>query len=204
MSDQRDYAVVVPVVAASYLPVTVARAKERLHIDASDDDADLDRTIRAAIKAVESDTGQVLAAATFQLQRPVLGNPIRLPLYPIRDVESITYLDLDEVEQTVSPSDWYWLPSASGADVYFVDSYAAPQVAKRPDAVRVTFEAGYDDPNSASEADPRLVFDERAELAVLSHVGTSYAHRESVVVGSTPADMTPVYRALVQQLRIFR
>jgi uncharacterized phiE125 gp8 family phage protein len=189
--------------AATYLPVTVERARERLHVDFTDDDADIEVLIRAAVEALEARTGLVLATSGFEYRTSCWPRQIDLPAAPIRNVTSVKYLDEALVEQTVPSQDWYWVPGAAGGAVFFNSTFAAPALADRPDAVRIVFEAGYDDP-AATPGDPRLAFPPSAEMAILFLVGSWYAHRESIIVGVTPLPVPQTFDWIAAQLRVYR
>jgi uncharacterized phiE125 gp8 family phage protein len=189
--------------AADYLPVTVGRAKQRLHIDFADDDVDLEALIRAAVQALEDRTGLVLATSAFEYRIGCWSSRIDLPAAPIRNVAAVKYLDPEGNEQTAPAQDWYWVPGHAGGAVFFNSLFSAPATADRPDAIRVVFEAGFDDP-SATPGDPRLAFPPAAEMAILFLVGQWYAHRESVIVGVTPLPVPQTFEWLASQLRIYR
>lgn len=63
-----------------------------------------------------------------------------LPAGPVTDIESLTYLDANGDEQTVDPS-YYRL---AGDRLYAVGGYTFPTTLAADDAVRVTYNAGYD------------------------------------------------------------
>lgn len=67
---------------------------------------------------------------------------IRLYEPPVVRVESVTYFDSSNVEQTVSASDYY-LTDEQVPALRFVSAFSPPAVYDRPDAVRVTYTAGY-------------------------------------------------------------
>lgn len=186
-------------------PVTVERAKERLHIDSANFDDDLAILIDAAVGAVEGHTGRVLARSSWELRLDCWPGcePIRLPLAPIRDVTDVVYLDATGAEVAIA-DDWYWYRTAAGADVRFVSGFSAPTLYERPGSLRVRFDAGYDAPSeSGSGDDPELVMDARLEIAVLFLVGTWFERREHVQADQQ-LEVPETFRFLANQLRIFR
>lgn len=188
--------------------VSVERAKERLRIDGTADDADLARVIEAATAAVEKQTGLTLRATDFELGLDSWHDwprgCIQLPAAPVRAVTEVVYLDADLVEQTVDAADYFWERTPEGAIVDFVEGFSRPPLGDRPHAVKVRFSAGFDAPDaSGSGDDPELAFPATAEMAVLFLVGHWHQMRESVA----PGEQFPVPQAfeyLAGQLRIYR
>lgn len=188
--------------------VTVERAKERLHIDTTDFDADLDALLKAATGAVEKHTGRTLTRSTWEYRIDCWPwpwrEPIRIPAAPIRAVTGVAYLDEDAAEQDIDAANWFWERTPEGADLWFVDDYDLPSLSDRAGAVRVTFDAGYDNPGeSGSGDDPELVLDPGLELAVLFLVGSWFEKREHI--GAPESYQVPqTFEYLAAQLRIFR
>jgi uncharacterized phiE125 gp8 family phage protein len=68
---------------------------------------------------------------------------VRLPLFPVQSITSIRYWDSANAD-TLFPADNYGLyADALGAGVYLKQGVSWPSVYSRPDAVRITFVAGY-------------------------------------------------------------
>jgi uncharacterized phiE125 gp8 family phage protein len=174
----------ITIVAASTLPVTVAEAVQHCRApENGDDDALIERALRAAIDYVQNHTTLVLAPTTFQYRLDQWGcEPIKLPRAPVRDVSAITYLDADGAEQTVNASYYSWDLTPDGAAIHFADTFSAPELrARRSGTVRITFEAGYDDPAaSGSGDDPNLQLPELLKICVLMLTSHWYEHREAV------------------------
>jgi hypothetical protein len=213
--------------------VSVDRVKQRLRIATTDDDADLAALILGASAAFEQATGLIIQPCSWEyrldhwaemrdryFQRashpfhytldrgPVFPFPrLHLPLAPIRDVTGITYLDADDAEQTIAPASYSWQRTPTGADIVFAKDFVFPQLSCQPQAVRVAFDAGFDDPlSSGSGEDPMLKLPPQALIAILYLVGHWYEFRESVVVDSrrAPFEIPQTFEYLVAQLKIFR
>lgn len=159
----------------AFEPVTLAQVYSMLRVEPSIDsgespavlthplDADYTRNIEAARLEVEDLTGRSLVKQTLRLS--VAGFPaasydaaraldkfairrIDLLRPPVISVSAVEYYDADNVLQTVSPSSYYVTDSVV-PELRFVSSFSAPTVYVRPDAVRVTYVAGYTpDPDS--------------------------------------------------------
>lgn len=203
----------VAVTAATALPVTVEEAREWCHgPENGDDDTVIEVLLRTAIEFVEEKTGLALSARTFQYQLdgwPCWGRDnygiITLPRAPVRDVTDVEYIDEDGALQTVATDNWSWSRSDQGAYVWFSESYSFPSVKDRAlGTVRITFDAGYDDPEtSGSGDDPNLALPFRARAALRMLTSHWYENREAV----SKDLMHPVVlsaEALMSQLKVYR
>lgn len=160
-------------------PVSVAQAKEHLRISQSEtaDDSMIQRYIEAATDLVERELGRVLVQQTWTLKLDAFprgcgarGRFIELPKVPARSVSSITYVDTNGATQTLA-SDQYavhaddWQPFVSEA--YGV---TWPSTRAQPDAVTVTFVAGYAPAGTSVDVNiPQTI-----KHAILLHVQASY------------------------------
>jgi len=88
---------------------------------------------------------------------------------------SVVYRDLDDDAQTLDPGAYILLPSAGCDGVVRATDAAWPATATRPDAVTVTFSAGY-----ATAADVPAAI----KQAMLLMVGFWYETREDATIGA--------------------
>lgn len=193
---------------ASSFPVTLDQLKDHVEAPADHDDDKLLRALKAAIEYCEEHTSLSLALKTFEYRAdtwPCGPAEIRLPKAPVVDVLSVKYLDEDGVLRTVSSSDWTWERTFDGATVTFGADFTAPDLQEsRRGAVRVEFEAGFDDPAlSGSGDDPDLHLPERAVQAVLMLAAHWYANREAADFDETHVTVMAA-NALLNQLWIPR
>lgn len=194
--------------AASW-PVTEAEAKAQCRIDDTED-ADqvalLNRLIRAASDAVGRAASLTLQPTTFEqrLAGWPACEPIRLETGPLREVESISYLDADGAEQTLDPAEWFVIDTPEGGDIWFQPSWSSPALAARPDAVRVRFVAGFNDPE-ASDGDDALDLPEQAKQAALLLVADWWKNRETGTEGVVSDNRVAMaFDRLVGQIRVYR
>src|SRR5262245_43459064 len=137
--------VLVPPAAA---PLTVAEAKSHLRFFETVEDAVIAGYIRAATAALDGPDGALgIALITQPLELctdvPCRWCAIRLPCPPLQAVESVSYVDQDGAEQTVNPAvyqaigvgDQGWLALAYGQ--------SWPSMRFQPEALRVTYRAGF-------------------------------------------------------------
>lgn len=134
------------------------------------DDAGVAAMIAAVTEEIDGPggwLGRSLGPQTLELTGPCWPeNWYRLPYGPVIDIEGITYLDGDGVEQTLdtwSLSDGYLSLYSTGA--------ALPALADDPAAVRIQYQAGYDD-------DTTPAVPERARQAII----LSVQHMKSLAV----------------------
>jgi uncharacterized phiE125 gp8 family phage protein len=130
--------------------VSLATAKARLRVDTGADDDVISAIIAAATQRFDGRDGilgRALLPQSWRLDLPAFPESIELPLPPLILVESITYLDTDFVEQTVSPTIYRVISGGFGRSRIRldVDQTWPTSSAGEPDTVRVTFQAGYQD-----------------------------------------------------------
>jgi uncharacterized phiE125 gp8 family phage protein len=172
-------------------PITLAQAKAHLRVDGSDEDVMIAGFIVAARQACEQRTQRAMIESTYVTTLP--GFESRMQLQgPLLAVSAVKYLDAAGSEQTLSPSayvvDQYALPPA----VLRASDATWPTVAAgRPDAVRITYTAGY--ATAAAVPAPLVQW-------MLLQIGNMHQHRESTV-GGTVAEL-PYADALLQPYRL--
>lgn len=129
--------------------------------------------------------GRALISQTWELRLydfPICPDPIHgdyrvsIPLPPLQSVSSITYIDTDGVTQTLATGK-YTTVAGGSQKAAVVPAYGEswPSTRDMPDAVTITFVAGYGDTESDVPAS--------IKSAILLMVGDLYDHRESQSVG---------------------
>lgn len=94
-------------VAATVEPVTLTEAKAHLRVTHSSDDTLIGSLITAAREAAEQITGRALAAATYRwASEGEIAAEMRLPLWPVATVTTVSYEDADGVRQTMDSGDY--------------------------------------------------------------------------------------------------
>lgn len=122
--------------------VSLAEAHEWLHVDHNDEDATITGLIAAAqahIDGPETVYGRSVSLQTLRLDLPGFPPRIRLPYGPVRAVTTVEYRDPSGV-QAALPQAGYVV-----AGTILVSTGSWPATACRPDAVSVTYTAGYQD-----------------------------------------------------------
>ena len=169
--------------AATSDPISLQEAKTHLRVDHDDEDALINILKQAATEMAELHTGRSFVTQTRQMKLDYFpSGDICIqngPLISISGTDTatspntlgITYYDDAEVLQTLSASE-YWVDSSSNiARIIFKDSW--PSTYDMPNAVIVTYTAGYGDAASVPAAIRQAI------LLILGHL---YENRESVSV----------------------
>lgn len=173
------------------LAVSLAEAKRQVRVedDFFDDDLVLDSCIRAAIDELDgpdSWLGRALVSQSYRLTLDRFPMPergradarIRLPLPPIVAVAALDYIDGAGVSRTLVEGEDYDVFALADSAGFVAPCYgmAWPATRPAPDAVTVTYSAGWGAPADIPEPLRRWL---------LMRAGDYYAHREHVIVGGS-------------------
>ena len=142
--------------------LTVAEIKQELRLDSSEFDGPISRHLMSATAFAEHETGMTIGQKTLEIALDEFpSGAIRLEMPPVISIVSVTYIDENAVEQTLSPSLYslddygldHWLMRAAGTE--WPATYAAANV------VKVRYVAG-------SATPPALALD--AIILVIGHL----------------------------------
>jgi len=177
--------------------VDLAVLKEHVRIDAdlTDQDAVLGAYHDAAVSWVEEYTGRSLTTQTWQIAAPTFPHRFWLPrAAPLQSVTFVKYYDTANALTTLSSS-VYTLPAfAEPAVIRLAYAQTWPSVYEREDAVQVEYVTGA---TSAASVPAPL------RQAVQLLVGHWYAHRESVIVGTSAMETPMAVESLCAPYRLF-
>lgn len=157
-------------------PISLDEAKLHLRVDHSADDSLIGILIQTAREIVEAHTNRSLITQTRVIKLdnfPCLGT-IRLTHGPVQSL-SITYYDQDDASQTLASSE-YWEDFDSNIPRVVVKT-SWPATEDKPNAVTITYVAGYGDD---SDSVPAAI--KQAMLLILGHL---YENRQQVIVSGT-------------------
>lgn len=180
--------------------VSLEEAKAHIHVDTAGDDLRLSALILAATQRMDGARGilgRALMQQTWQIQLSDWpASFIDLALPPLIRVSSIAYLDGSGVQQTLDPS-LYRVVNAgenrASRILRGINSTWPSVVVGQPDAVRVTFDAGYvDDQSPSNNAVPEPI---RQAIILLAD---EWYNR-----GSTN-DIPPVVQSLTTPFKVSR
>jgi uncharacterized phiE125 gp8 family phage protein len=130
---------------ATWSPVTLADAKQHSRIDIDDDDALITAQLAAAVVRGEQVTNRQFAPATWTLKLDAFPgtDTIELPKPPLLSVSSIQYVDTDGATQTFSGSDYSIDRTSEPGRVVLGFGNSWPSARAQPDAITITYVAGY-------------------------------------------------------------
>jgi len=162
-------------------PVTLAEAKAHLRIDHSEEDSLIEALITAAREHIDGKAGwlgRALVEQTWELSLTRFpDDAIRLPLPPLVEVTSVTYVDTAGATQPRSAA-LYQVLRHDPALIVPAYGQAWPSTREMPEAVKVRFRAGYE-PGSGSPTDYAENVPRPIKQAILLLVAHWYGNREA-------------------------
>lgn len=201
--------------------ITTAEAKAWVRQWQDIDDAVIDRMVGMATSLCEDWAGRFFLTRTVELSLDgfpgtanFLGHdaahhpnlrlpasaatdPIWLPRPMLQDVSSVKYDDADGAEQTLATDQYQVvgksMPKVQGRVVLAVDG-EWPETADKPEAVRISYTAGYGDAPASVPA--------HVVAAVYRVMADLYAFRENTVLGLTAVELPMAARKLLHRERI--
>lgn len=194
----------IQVTAPAAEPITLAEAKAHLNVTYSSKDDYINALIQAArqqLAGIDGWLGRCLVEETFDLKLDGFPSCIRLPLAPLRSITSITYLDANGDEQTLSAS--LYTVAGVGASM---GGYVIPAINQSwpitygvPEAVTIRFVAGYAS-DGASPEDYAANVPEPIKLAMKLLVGQAFNEKDS----EAPEGAMQIDRAIERLLTTYR
>lgn len=132
-------------------PVSLDEAKDHLRVTTNDDDVKITGYITAARKWVENHTSRALITQTWDMwikSFPLSTEAIYIPKAPMQSVTSITYVDSNGSDQTVTSSIYTADTDSDPGRVYLAYDQSWPTARWQEKAVKIRYAAGYgDDPD---------------------------------------------------------
>ena len=170
-----------------FYPFSVVEARQQCRVSDNSSDLELGALIEAACHYAEDYTGRYFLQCSYELRFDEFPEKIVVPGY-VRSVGDLAYvIDATGNTAVVDPSSYY--AKADGGDLELIPKTSWPTAYCRPDAVRLTYEAGLE------QVDPLL---SRIRSAVLLHVEAHY-DRDSTQITT----LTTAAKNLLDQLRKF-
>jgi len=127
--------------SATALPLHIDSVKRHLVIDHADDDILIESYIDSATQWVENHCERALVQQSWQHKQDSFCTKIKVCRLPMLAVDSIQYLDSDNVEQTV-PEESYRVGLESGR-VLLKNNSTWPSVPSAEEGISVNFQSGY-------------------------------------------------------------
>lgn len=125
-------------------PVDLEEMKEHLRVDYSDEDDLIEQYISAARRKLEQRCARAFVEQTWELQVPAFEDAIELPKPPTMEIVQVSFIDTSGAEQVVSEADYAMVAGGEYRYSSLIWSSSKPTgLARRPDAARVRFKAGW-------------------------------------------------------------
>ena len=176
--------------------VGLQEAKDYLRVDYDLEDDVIDTAILAVqdqLVPPEGWLGRALTDTTYRLDLPEFASEIVLPAPPFQSIESFEYVDTDGELQSVD-ADLYTVAGGDPAVIVLGRNKTWPGDVDctRPDAVQITFKAGY----GSSTDVPSVI-----RQWIMYQVAQIHDLRQPVVVG-TIISQTPFIRDMLESWRV--
>ncbi|MEQ8251572.1 MAG: hypothetical protein RIB41_10075 [Oceanibaculum nanhaiense] len=124
-------------------PITLAEARADVKVDLPEDDARLQREIRAAREQFESETGVILTSRPMRIAFDCFNGEIWIPTGPVLSIDALRYVDMAGEVQTLEPSAYQWRAGIYEAYVRPAYGRSWPQARPQYDSVQIDFTAGW-------------------------------------------------------------
>lgn len=171
-------------------PVSLQQAKDHLNVVYEDQDAYITSLIIAARQMAEGRTNRTITQRIREQAFSSWG-AMKLLKPPFVQVESVSYIDADGLEQVLSPDSYTVSTRREPASVALTIAAGsnAPTLASRDEAVIVRYTAGY----PVGEVPAPIV------QWMLLQIGSMYEHRESVIAGVSVTPLPDMYERMFLQ-----
>jgi hypothetical protein len=158
-------------------------ARKQCRVDHADDDETLAAIVRAATAYLDGPNGILRTALLKQTWRdawsgfPESYSRLQLSAEPLIAVTSVEYIAPGTTTWTpMAAEDYHGYTDATGSWVELADGESWPDTATRPEAVRITYTAGFGP--SASDVPANII---HAAKLLVAHY---YENREAVLIGT--------------------
>lgn len=126
-------------------PISLSEAKAHLRVDSTDEDTLIEGLISAAVSHFDARglLGRAMITQTWAEYFPQYVERVRLSMTPFISLTSVQYYDKDNVLQTATLSDFETWKHGDYVILKAKENFQWPQGYTRPDAFKVTYQAGY-------------------------------------------------------------
>lgn len=181
--------------------------KQHLRIDDCESDELLRASISGAADMIARETTRILRPTVYEwrLDAWPAGCRLELPVAPVRDVLTVTYIDAAGAEQALDTTLWDWEPTDAGGTLWFTALFTPPEIGREKGGIRIGFEAGHD-PHEATpdDGDQSLAFPDVAVPCLLLMVAHWFQNREATAAAPGMVEIPLGAQRLIPQLRIYR
>lgn len=162
-------------------PISVSEVKSHLRVDHDDEDAEIEQSLKAAIRRIDGPNGigYALVTQTWTYVLDGFETPIELPGAPVASITSIAYIDTDGTTQTLDTADYRLVSEVIPSVIEPAYGTAWPATRAVAGAVTVVYTIGV-----AAEDVPADLTEAVAQIAAHFH-----ENREAVAIGVSVKDM---------------
>jgi len=128
-------------------PVSLDEAKAHMRVDGTDSDLTVQRLVSAATDYVDGDgvLGRAMITQTWAQWVPQSPGRVRLVMGPFQSLTSVEYYDADGALQSAVANDFRAEQSRDIVEIVPKENATWPGTQTRPDAIKITYVAGYGD-----------------------------------------------------------
>lgn len=173
--------------------VTVDEVKDHLRIDGTAEDSLIQRYIDAATSAIDGPygIGVMMGEQQWEFYMDCFPAVIRLPLYPVKTIDEIRYVDEGGTEQVLASSEYQTDTVSNPARITTAYNKTWPPVQSRAlNGVTVKFTGGF------------AVMPEALKAAIIMWVSHMYEIRQPFIVGTTVGQVPYAVEELLNRYRV--
>lgn len=178
---------------ATVEPVTLAEAKLHLRVDGTDEDTLIQALITATRTAAEFKCQRTFITTTWELTQDAFTSALRLQMPRVIAVQSVKYLDVLGVLQTLASTEYVVDATSEPGYVVPAPNKIWPVTYDVVNAVQVRYTTGF---GSTAAAVPTPI-----KQWMLLHIGHYYKQREATAPGSLQP--LPFLDSLLDEYRVW-
>ncbi len=176
----------------------ISTADANTHLRFSGQDTYVDGLVKAATSSLERYLKRVFITQEWEVYYDCWEREMKIPFPKTQTVDSVTYIDLSGVEQTLVEETDYWVVLTTDPSyIKLAYDFTPPELQYgRPDAIKITFTAGYGD--EATDVPPDLIH------ALKLMIANYFENRGDIVVGPAGVSRIPDFvKDLVHSYKIY-
>lgn len=164
--------------APAMSPVSLAELKSHLRVTSPAEDDLLQSCIAAAVAEIDGAglLGRAMITAEYTLTRPPVAGLVPLEIGPAQSITAISYIAVDKARHVLDPAAFDLVSDGENA---WIDGPWPSDFARRPDALQISYRAGFGDAPEDVPTDLR-----HAVKLLAAH---RFEVRDEVVIGTMVA-----------------
>lgn len=182
--------------------ISFEQMQKRLREESDDEQELIEQLIDAATARAEKRTGRVFVQTEFEWRLSGWSASFSIPVWPMREISEIGYVDADGAAQTLPEGSWQIVRTEEAAFVSLVEPFAYPVLGGDAWPVTVKFSAGYDEPGA--EGDAAIVKANAIDVQMVAMLVAFWFAQRSTVSDRALADVPSGFEVLASERRIYR